>query len=152
MALIDGLGLWCDIAGRGFAGRAALFVDRDGVIIEDVSYLGRAADVRMLPGAAAAIGHCNRLGIPVVLVTNQSGIGRGYYQWRDFEAVQAAISTALAADEAHLDAVLACAFHGEAAGPYRVADHAWRKPRSGMLLAAAEHMQVNLQHSWIVGD
>ena len=58
-------------------GRPALFLDRDGVIVEDTQYLGRAQDVRMLAGAGEAIARCNTLGIPVVLVSNQSGIARG---------------------------------------------------------------------------
>ena len=109
MALVDRVGLWCEIGGRSFAGRAAIFLDRDGVIVEEVNYLGRAQDLKMLPGAAMAIGRCNRLGIPVVVVTNQSGIGRGYYDWSGFRAVQAALSAALAKEDAHIDAVLACA-------------------------------------------
>jgi len=152
MALIDQLGLWCEISAADCAGRAAVFLDRDGVIIEDTGYLHRARDLRLLPGAAGAIGRCNRLGIPIVLVTNQSGIGRGYYGWSDFTALQAALAAALAKEGAHVDAVFACAFHGEAKDAYRVADHAWRKPNPGMIVAAGERMGLDLPRSWIVGD
>ena len=65
----------------------------------------------MMEGAASAIARCNALNIPVVLVTNQSGIARGYYNWDGFRAVQAALSAELAAAGAHLDAVFACAYH-----------------------------------------
>src|SRR5208282_1166389 len=152
MTLVDGIGLWCDIASGNYAGRAAMFLDRDGVIVEDANYLGSAQDVRMLPGAGKAIGRCNLSGIPVVLVTNQSGIGRGYYDWGGFQAVQAALFAALAKEGAHLDAVLACAYHAEARRPFRIADHPWQKPNPGMILAAAERMQLDLSHSWIIGD
>jgi D-glycero-D-manno-heptose 1,7-bisphosphate phosphatase len=152
MSLVDGIGLWCDIGDRRFAGCPAIFLDRDGVIVEDVNYLGRAQDVRMLPGAATAIARCNRSGIPVVVVTNQAGIGRGYYDWDDFHAVQAALVAALARSKAHLDAVLACAYHVEGNSAFRLVDHPWRKPNPGMILAAAEKMQLDLANSWIVGD
>jgi D-glycero-D-manno-heptose 1,7-bisphosphate phosphatase len=146
-------GLWCAIdPAASWAGRPALFLDRDGVIIVDTHYLCRVEDMRMIAGAAAAIARCNALGIPVVVVTNQAGIGRGYYRWDDFHAVQSALSAELAASGAHLDAVLACAYHGEGRESLKVADHPWRKPNPGMILEAASRMKLDLSRSWIVGD
>jgi D-glycero-D-manno-heptose 1,7-bisphosphate phosphatase len=145
-------GLWCDIAVGDFAGRPALFLDRDGVIVEDTHYLGRAADVRLLAGASEAIARCNRLGIPVVVISNQSGIARGLYHWTDFVAVQAAIVSALAEAGARLDAVLACAHHGDGNAPLNVADHPWRKPNPGMMVAAGQRMKLDLARSFVVGD
>jgi D-glycero-D-manno-heptose 1,7-bisphosphate phosphatase len=147
-----GPGLWCDIGTGNLAGRAALFLDRDGVIIEEVHYLGRAEGVRPIPGAADAIARCNRLGIPVVLVTNQSGIARGLYEWQGFHDVQATLAAALTRVGAHVDAVFACAYHADGRVPFKVADHPWRKPNPGMIVAAGERMQLDLAHSWIVGD
>jgi D-glycero-D-manno-heptose 1,7-bisphosphate phosphatase len=151
MTLIE-QGLWCWIGQGDFAGRGALFLDRDGVVVEDTDYLGRAIDVRMVPNTAGAIARCNRLGVPVVLVTNQSGIGRGKYGWDGFEAVQSAISTALAGEGGRLDAVLACAYHADARDGFSVADHPWRKPNPGMILEAARLMRLDLHGSWMVGD
>jgi len=145
-------GLWREIAAGNFANRAALFLDRDGVIVEDTRYLGRAENLRVLPGAAGAIARCNRLGIPVVLVTNQSGIARGFYEWQGFHDVQAALAAALARAHAHVDAVFACAYHAGGNPPFNIADHPWRKPNPGMLVAAAERMKLDLPQSWIVGD
>jgi D-glycero-D-manno-heptose 1,7-bisphosphate phosphatase len=122
------------------------------VIIVDTHYVGRSQDMSLIPGAAAAIARANGFGIPVVVVTNQSGIGRGYYDWNAFHSVQAALAAALAAEGAHLDAVLACAYHGEASGAMRVADHPWRKPKPGMILEAARRMRLDSSRSWIVGD
>ena len=150
--VIDDIGLWCDIGSADWGQRPALFLDRDGVIIADTGYLGRAEGLRMIDGVAPAIARCNTLGIPVVVVTNQSGIARGYYDWDGFRALQAALSAALAAAGAHLDAVLACAYHAEGSGPLRVHDHPWRKPNPGMIVAAARGMNLNLSRSWIVGD
>lgn len=150
--VFDDPGLWCDTGTADWAFRPALFLDRDGVIVADTGYLGRAEGVRLLDGAAAVIARCNGLRIPVVVVTNQSGIARGYYEWSGFHAVQAALCAALSAEGARLDAVLACAYHADGKGPLRRAAHPWRKPQPGMILAAAERMNLDLSRSWIVGD
>lgn len=150
--LIDGLGCWRALAPDARRGGPAVFLDRDGVLIEDVGYPGRAEDVRVPPGAAEAVARLNAAGRAVVVVTNQSGIARGYYGWEGFEAVQAALAERLAAAGARLDAVLACAFHGEGQGALAVADHPWRKPAPGMITAAAEALDLDPGGSWIVGD
>lgn len=152
MMISDDVGLWCQIECTTAHNRAALFLDRDGVLVADTRYLGRPQDLRMMNGAASAIAACNALNIPVVLVTNQSGIARGFYDWDGFRAVQAALSAALAAAGAHLDAVLACAYHAEGAPPLRSANHPWRKPNPGMIIAAADRMGLDLSRSWIIGD
>lgn len=152
MTLVDGMGLWCEIARTDFAGRSAIFLDRDGVIVEDVDYLAQAGDLRMIAGAASAVARCNRLGTPIILVSNQSGVGRGLYDWSDFAAVQMTLVAALAEVGAHFDAVLACAYHADAQGKHRIADHPWRKPNPGMLREAGMRMQLDLANSWIIGD
>jgi D-glycero-D-manno-heptose 1,7-bisphosphate phosphatase len=151
MSFVDP-GAWCEIGSAVGSGVAALFLDRDGVIVTDTHYLCRTEDVRMVAGAAAAIARCNDLQIPVVVVTNQAGIGRGYYEWDAFHAVQGAISSELAAAGAHLDAVLACAYHGDGRDPFRIVDHSWRKPKPGMILEATSRMKIDLSRSWIIGD
>ena len=145
-------GLWCDVDAAVPPGRAALFLDRDGVIVTDTHYLCRVEDMRVIPGAAAAIARCNARQIPVVVVTNQAGIGRGYYDWDAFHAVQGALKAALAAEGAHLDGVVACAYHADGQAPLRVDNHPWRKPNPGMIVEAARRMQLDLPRSWIVGD
>jgi D-glycero-D-manno-heptose 1,7-bisphosphate phosphatase len=145
-------GLWCEVDAAVPPGRAALFLDRDGVIVTDTHYLCRVEDMRMIAGAAAAIARCNRLSIPVVVVTNQAGIGRGYYGWDAFHAVQGALKAALAADGAHLDGVVACAYHADGLAPLRADNHPWRKPNPGMIVEAARRLRLDLPRSWIVGD
>ncbi|HWE50081.1 MAG TPA: HAD-IIIA family hydrolase [Bryobacteraceae bacterium] len=125
------------------AARPALFLDRDGVVIEEKHYLSRPEDVVLIPGAAEIIAEANRRDIPVVLVTNQSGIGQGFYGWDAFVAVEAAMEDELARLNARIDAVLACPFYPE---------HPARKPQPGMLLAAAPALNLDLAGSWIVGD
>ncbi|MFD2181631.1 D-glycero-alpha-D-manno-heptose-1,7-bisphosphate 7-phosphatase [Rhodoplanes azumiensis] len=151
--LHDGVGCWVErLTAELPPGRPALFLDRDGVVVEEAHYLSDPAKVRVLDGVAPAIARCNALGLPVVLVTNQAGIARGYYGWREFEAVQRAMIGRLAAAGARIDLVLACAFHDVGTAPYRVAEHPWRKPNPGMILAAAEMLAIDLPASAVIGD
>lgn len=133
-------------------GRPALFLDRDGVVIEEIAFLSDPTRVKLIAGATATIARANRAGWPVVIVTNQSGVGRGVFTWDQFAAVQAAVETKLRAEGAELDLVLACGYHPtEAKGRY-LAAHSWRKPAPGMILEAARRFAVDLKRSWIVGD
>jgi len=151
---LDGDHLWSQVLNRaqGSGRRGCLFLDRDGALVEEVDYLHRPDDVRLIDGAAALIASANRLGVPVILVTNQAGIGRGRYGWRDFVAVHERINDDLAKAGAFVNAVFACPHHGDGRPPYDRADHPWRKPNPGMLLAAAERLPLDLGRSWIVGD
>ena len=136
-----------------FRGGRAVFLDRDGVIVEEVRYLHSPGDVAMIAGVVDAVRAFNLAGLAVVVVTNQAGIGRGYYGWEDFHAVQREIETAMAAGGARIDAVLACPFHPEAVvDAYCVSGHSHRKPAPGMILYAAQMMGLKLEGSWMVGD
>ncbi|HEU5066875.1 MAG TPA: HAD family hydrolase [Sphingomicrobium sp.] len=135
-----------------FQGKPCLFLDRDGVVVEETNYLHRTEDVILIGGVPQAIAKTNALGIPVVLVTNQAGIGRGYYNWQQFELVQQHILDAFGSFGAKCDMVLACAYHKDAIAPYDVGDHSWRKPAPGMLLEAAKVLGIDLTRSHIIGD
>ena len=153
--LCDGVGLWCEqVTGvrEWSAGRAGLFLDRDGVVLQPIPYLHKASDALLIEGATEVIRTCNRKEIPVILVTNQSGVGRGMYGWSEFREVQDELSSQLEKEGACLDLVLACAYHGEASGEYRVPQHPWRKPRPGMIHEAARILQIDVSRSWMVGD
>ena len=151
-ALVDGIGCWAWTGDARFDGRPALFLDRDGVVVEETGYLGRTADVAMIPVAGRTIAAFNRAGLPVVVVTNQSGVARGLFGWDGFEAVQAEIDARLASQGAHVDAVFACGYHAEGSGALAVADHLWRKPAPGMIAEAAVRLGLDLAGSFIVGD
>lgn len=153
-AEIDADGLWSQVLNRaqGAGLRPGLFLDRDGVVIEEVHYLHRPADVRLIDGAAEVIGQANVLGFPVILVTNQAGIAHGHFGWEEFAEVQEKIIDDLADEGAFVNAVFACPHHGDGRAPYDKPDHPWRKPNPGMLVAAAERLPVDLGTSWIVGD
>ena len=136
----------------GAPARPGVFLDRDGVIVEDVGYLHRIEDIRYIDGALGAIAKLNQLGIPVVMVTNQAGIGKGYYGWEEFEQVQKHIEDRLAFEGGWLDGAWGCACHPEALGDLAAADHPFRKPNPGMILAAASSLAIDLSASWLVGD
>ena len=148
-------GLWCRMAdppgAAGLAGRPALFLDRDGVVVEEAHFLHRPEDARLVAGAAQVLALARRQGVAVVLATNQSGIARGLFGWAEFEATQARIEAMLDAEGAAFDMVLACPFHPDGVPPYR-GEHPGRKPNPGMLLRAAERLGLDLAASWAVGD
>jgi D-glycero-D-manno-heptose 1,7-bisphosphate phosphatase len=149
----EDLGVWIQSGREKLSSpRGALFLDRDGVIIVEKEYLSEAAEVELIPGAAELIAAANELGVPVVEVTNQAGIGRGYFGWTEFEAIEAKVAEELAASGARLDAALACPYHDSGVPPWNHPDHPMRKPRPGMLLEAARRLNLDLGRSWIVGD
>jgi len=132
--------------------RPALFLDRDGVIVEEIDYLHRSEDVRLIEGTAELIRSAHDQEWYVAIVTNQAGVGRGYYDWSAFAEVQHVLLTQLEALGAYVDIVLACAHHPtEGMGRWRTA-HPWRKPEPGMLYEAARRLPIDLSRSWIVGD
>jgi D-glycero-D-manno-heptose 1,7-bisphosphate phosphatase len=147
-------GVWRQVLRRGVhrSPSPALFLDRDGTIVAEVGHLSRAEDVRLVKGAAALIAAANRADVPVVVVSNQSGIGRGLFDWDDFVCVQRRMIELLAAERAEIHAVFACPHHADAEPPWRHPDHPARKPNPTMLHDAARLLPIALDRSWIVGD
>lgn len=130
-----------------------LFLDRDGVIVEEVNYLHRREDVRVLAGAAELIAAAQRRGFAVGVITNQAGIGRGLYDWAAFVDVQDEIVARLGLGSSPFDFVAACASHPAAVDPFqRIENHSWRKPNAGMLKMAASALDLDLASSVLVGD
>lgn len=127
--------------------RRAVFLDRDGTIIEDIGYLAAAADVRLLPGAAAAIARLNAAGLAAVVVTNQSGIARGLLDEAAYAATARRLDDLLAAQGARLDAHYHCPHHPDFTGPCEC-----RKPGPLLYRRAAEELGLDLGGSWWVGD
>jgi D-glycero-D-manno-heptose 1,7-bisphosphate phosphatase len=149
---LDSQGVWCQIFRRPPPSRPALFLDRDGAVVEDTGYLRQIDDIVVIAGATEVIVAANQRSVPVIMVTNQSGIGRGYYGWAEFKSVQDAIVASLAIDGARIDAVYACAHHPQAEGVLAHPDHPARKPNPGMLLQAASALALDLKSSWLIGD
>jgi D-glycero-D-manno-heptose 1,7-bisphosphate phosphatase len=130
------------------AGHGAVFLDRDGTIIEDPGYLHQPEAVRLLPGAGGAIYRLNQAGWPVVVISNQSGIARKLYPEADYHRVQARLEELLRAEGgARIDAALYCPHHPDFTGPCDC-----RKPGTKLFLEAAQRFQVEPARSWFVGD
>ena len=123
----------------------AVFLDRDGTIIEDPGYLSDPSGVRLLPGAAEALLALRAAGYRLVLVSNQSGIGRGYFTREQAEAVHRRVIERLAREGVVLDDARYCP-HAPEEGCQ------CRKPRPGLLLAAASELGLDLEASFMVGN
>jgi D-glycero-D-manno-heptose 1,7-bisphosphate phosphatase len=129
------------------AERGAVFLDRDGTIVEDPGYLHDPAAVRLLPGAARAIRRLNEAGWRAVLVSNQSGIARGIFTEADYHAVQRRLEELLATEGARLDASFFCPHHPEFTGPCPC-----RKPGTKLFEDARDALGIDFARSWFVGD
>ncbi len=125
----------------------AVFLDRDGTIVEDPGFLHEPEKVKLLPGAAEAIRRLNTADVRVVVVTNQSGIARGRYTVDDYEAVQRRLGELLAAHGARIDGAYFCPHHPQLSGPCDC-----RKPGLKLFRAAAQAFDIDFSRSWWVGD
>ncbi len=133
-------------------GRAAIFLDRDGTITEEVGYVNHVSRARLYPWASEAIQILNSTGLPVIVVTNQSGVGRGYFTEQLVAQVHQKIQDELAAHGAKLDAYYYCPHHPSAALKAYRQDCRCRKPSTGMADEAAERFGIDLGASYVVGD
>lgn len=127
--------------------RPAVFVDRDGTIIAEKSYLADPENVEFIPGSAEAIRRLQEAGFAVVVVTNQSGIARGLYTETDYHAVAARVEEGLAERRAAPDGTYYCPHHPDATGPCDC-----RKPDTGMHRRAARELDLDLTAAFYVGD
>ncbi len=123
----------------------AAFVDRDGTLIRDVGYIARAEEVEILPGAAAGVRRLNALGVPVIVVTNQSGIGRAWVSATAAARIQREVERRLALQGARLDGCYVCPHHPDAGC-------ACRKPRGALFLQAARDRGFEAGAALYVGD
>jgi len=125
----------------------AFFLDRDGTVMEDAHYIKSPDQVRLIPGAGAAVKKINDAKVPVIVVTNQSGIGRGLFTVKDYEAVKARFESLLAKEGAHVDASYYCPDHPRATGSSRC-----RKPATKMFEDAISDFGLNPANVAYVGD
>ena len=127
--------------------RRAAFLDRDGTIVEDAHYLSRAEQLVLLPDAAAAVRALNAAGVPAVIVTNQSGIARGYFTAAEYRAVEHALVALLAREGAAVQATYHCPHHPDVTGPCDC-----RKPGVALYERAAAEHALDLGASLYAGD
>jgi len=122
--------------------RRAIFLDRDGTLMDEVNYCNDPATVRAIPGAGKTLALLREQGWLTVIITNQSGLSKGYITPAQYEAVNAELLRQLGGG---IDAIYFCADH-----PDQPTER--RKPQPGMLLEAASDLQINLSSSWMIGD
>jgi rfaE bifunctional protein nucleotidyltransferase chain/domain len=134
------------------APRQAAFLDRDGVINRDQAYVSRWEDFEFVPGAVDAMRRLKKAGYALVVVTNQSGIARGYYSEAQYQALTAAMKQALLDAGAAVDAVYHCPHHPKGKLAELAVDCDCRKPAPGMILRAAKELNLSLADSILVGD
>ncbi len=134
------------------SGRPAVFMDRDGCLIEEVGYLNHPSRVRILPRSAAAVSRLNAAGIPALMATNQAGIARGYFSAETLAEINAEVVRQLEREGARLDGLYVCTHHPTAGSPpYRQLCEC-RKPKPGLLHRAAGELGLDLSRSVMVGD
>jgi len=130
----------------------AVFLDRDGTIIEDVGYLGRIDHLSLFPWSVDAIRALNRAGLPVVVVTNQAGVARGFFDETVVQEVHDALDRRLRAGGAHIDAYYYCPHHPEGTVESYRRECDCRKPGRALVDRAARDLGLDPTRSFVVGD
>ncbi len=122
-----------------------VILDRDGTIIKECRYLSEPDKVELLPGAAAGMRHLRQQGLGLIIATNQSAIGRGFFDWSRLELIHRRLCELLAAEGVELDGIYVC--------PHLPGDGcSCRKPRPGLLLAAAQALDFEPRACFVIGD
>jgi len=132
--------------------RPAVFLDRDGTLIEDVGYLDALSRISVFPWTIDALRALNRAGLPVVVVTNQSGIARKYFSEAFVQETHRRISARLEAGGARVDAYYYCPHHPDGSIPALARRCDCRKPGSGMIDQAVRDLGIDPAQSFVVGD
>jgi D-glycero-D-manno-heptose 1,7-bisphosphate phosphatase len=125
----------------------AVFLDRDGTVMEDAHYIKSPDQVRLIPGAAAAVKRINDANVPAIVITNQSGIARGIFKLEDYEAVRQHFESLLEAEGAHIDASYFCPHH-----PTTTGECDCRKPGTAMFEAAIRDFKLDPKNVAYIGD
>jgi D-glycero-D-manno-heptose 1,7-bisphosphate phosphatase len=133
-------------------GRPAVFLDRDGTINEQMGYINHLSRFHLLPGVAAAIRQLNERQIPVLVITNQSGLARGYFPPSLLAKVHELLVEQLANEDARVDGIYVCPHHPEAKREEYRLDCDCRKPKIGLFSTAAAEHDIDLTASFVVGD
>jgi D,D-heptose 1,7-bisphosphate phosphatase len=130
----------------------AIFLDRDGTLIEDPGYINSPDQVKLLDGAAEALIEFCAMGYKRVVVSNQSGVARGIVTEKTLGEIHKRLKQLLAEKGAYLDKIYYCPYYPEGTITKYCKESDWRKPNPGMLLAAAKEMDIDLNQSWMVGN
>ncbi len=130
----------------------AIFFDRDGTLVEDPGFINHPDQVKLLDGVAEALNEFTAMGYKLIVVSNQSGVARGIVTEKVLDEIHNRLKQLLAEDGVRLDGIYYCPYHPDGAVPKYRKESDWRKPSPGMLLAAADEMDIDLGRSWTIGD
>jgi D-glycero-D-manno-heptose 1,7-bisphosphate phosphatase len=130
----------------------ALFLDRDGTLVQPGHYPSRPEHLHLYEGIGPALRALQQAGLRLVMITNQAGIARGYFTEADLQHMHAYLAGKLDLLGVHLDGIYHCPHHIDGVIPELAIRCDCRKPQPGMLLQAAADLAIDLQHSWFVGD
>ena len=133
----------------------AIFLDRDGTLVPDDENAGVAARLALVDGVAPSLRRLRDAGFRLVVATNQGGVARGRFSENDVDAVHSRLSELLDQQtglKRTIESFYYCPFHPKGIVPEYTREHPWRKPRPGMLLQAAQDMELELERSWLIGD
>ena len=130
----------------------AIFLDRDDTLIEDPGYINNPDQVKLLPGVPRALAELKTMGYKLVLVTNQSAVARGIVTEKTLRNIHNRLEQLLAENNAFLDAIYYCPYHPDGVIPKYRKESDCRKPNPGMLLTAADEMDIDLGQSWMIGN
>ena len=129
----------------------AVFLDRDGTVCEEVGYLREVKDLQLIPGSAQAIRKIRQAGWKVVIISNQSGVARGYLTEETVQTIHTALREMLLKEEAEIDGIYYCPHHPKGNPPYNMQCDC-RKPKAGMLKQATKDLDLDLNRSIVIGD
>jgi len=129
----------------------AVFLDRDDTMIEDPGYINHPDQVKLLDGVAEALIELKAIGYKLVVVSNQSAVARGIITEKVLTQIHDRLKQLLAESGAYLDQIYYCPYHPEGSVPKYRKESDWRKPNPGMLLTAADEMDIDLSQSWMIG-
>ena len=132
--------------------KKAIFLDRDNTLIEDPGYISSPDQVKLLPGVSEALTELRNMGYMLIVVTNQSAVARGIVTEKVLENIHGKMSTLLAHEGAYIDKIYYCPYHPEGVVPKYRKESNLRKPQPGMILRAADEMDIDLDNSWMVGN
>lgn len=132
--------------------RPALFLDRDGVVLEYREYPKDVSEVKLMPGISDLIFKAHQKNMVVVVVTNQSGLGRGYYDWQAYDQVTRRMQELLAQEKAYIDQIVKAPYYEKSQLGYGLSRRSLRKPRPGMFHSVVEELGIDLSSSFLIGD